>query len=222
MPPARRRSRTYDPATVRAALDAQRTALGGDAGTRATWAPVPAAPAPAPGTKTLTPARWALTARLGPAEVADAPGVDLAALDAALTAGTPLAPPFTVSPAAYAMAPADWAVACLVALALHAVDLGARPERKALATATRVLADALAEKAPGNAVEVRVPPFAAVQCVPGPRHTRGTPPNVVEADPVAWLRLATGRTGWAEALDAVALTASGERADLSGWLPLRG
>jgi hypothetical protein len=169
----------------------------------------------------LTPARWALTASLAPAEVAGAAAVDLAALDAAVAAGTPLAAPRTeAGPGPYATAPADWAVACLVALSLHAVDLGARPERRALATASRVLADALAEKAPGNSVEVRVPPFAAVQCVPGPRHTRGTPPNVVEADPVAWLRLATGRTGWTEALDAVALTASGERADLSGWLPL--
>ncbi len=77
-------------------------------------------------------------------------------------------------------------------------------------------------KAPGGSTEVRVPPFAVVQCVEGPRHTRGTPPNVVETDPLTWIRLATGRTGWAEALDAAKVSASGERADLSGLLPILG
>ncbi|MGH8571050.1 MAG: sterol carrier family protein, partial [Gammaproteobacteria bacterium] len=78
----------------------------------------------------------------------------------------------------------------------------------------------LAQVAPGTTVEVRVPPFAAVQCVAGPRHTRGTPPNVVETDPRSWLELATGRLGWATALTAGRLVASGTRADVSGWLPL--
>ncbi len=65
-----------------------------------------------------------------------------------------------------------------------------------------------------------MPPFAVVQCVEGPKHTRGTPPNVVETDPLTWLRLATGRTTWAEALDAAAVSASGERADIGDLLPV--
>jgi len=69
---------------------------------------------------------------------------------------------------------------------------------------------------------VRVPPFAAVQCVPGPRHTRGTPPNVIETDPLTWIALATGRTAWTQAVAAGAVQASGPRADLSGYLPLAG
>jgi Bacterial SCP ortholog len=65
-----------------------------------------------------------------------------------------------------------------------------------------------------------VPPYAVVQCIPGPRHTRGTPPNVVEADPLTWVALATGRLGWAEAAHDGRVRASGERADLSALLPL--
>jgi hypothetical protein len=67
---------------------------------------------------------------------------------------------------------------------------------------------------------VRIPPYAVVQCVEGPRHTRGTPPNVVETDPLTWVRLATGRLEWATALDEAKVSASGERADLSALLPL--
>ena len=78
----------------------------------------------------------------------------------------------------------------------------------------------LAERAPGRAVEVRVPPFAAIQCVEGQRHTRGTPPNVVEMDATTWLRLATGRLSWADAVAEARLSASGTRADLSPYLPL--
>ena len=81
-----------------------------------------------------------------------------------------------------------------------------------LPTAVRYLLQLLAEKAPGNAVEVRVPPFAAVQCVDGPRHTRGTPPNVVETDPRTWLLLATGRLDWDAAVAGGAVRASGTRA----------
>ncbi|MGA5701661.1 sterol carrier family protein [Peterkaempfera bronchialis] len=95
-----------------------------------------------------------------------------------------------------------------------------RYDRQALASATRLLADTLAEAAPGGAVELRVPPYAVVQCVEGPRHTRGTPPNVVETDPLTWIRLATGRTAWAAAVETGAVTASGERSDLSGHLPV--
>ena len=79
---------------------------------------------------------------------------------------------------------------------------------------------ALEVRAPGRSVEVRVPPFAAVQVVPGVRHTRGTPPAVVETDAETWLALATGRTTWGEALDSGSVVASGERTDLSPYLPL--
>ena len=75
-------------------------------------------------------------------------------------------------------------------------------------------------RAPGRSVEVRVPPYAAVQVVPGVRHTRGTPPAVIETDAETWLALATGRTTWHEALHDGAVTASGERTDLSPYLPL--
>ena len=86
--------------------------------------------------------------------------------------------------------------------------------------ATRFLLEELAARAPGRSVEVRVPPHGAVQCVAGPRHTRGTPPNVVETDPATWLRLATGSMAWDEAVGSGRLHASGERADLSPLLPL--
>ncbi len=123
---------------------------------------------------------------------------------------------------------ADFAVTRLVELVVHADDLAAATgvpvplDRQALASVVRLLADAFAERAPGNAVELRVPPFVAVQCVEGPRHTRGTPPNVVEMGPVTWLRLACGRVGWAAALEEAAVSASGDRADLSGYLPVLG
>ncbi|MGW6691143.1 sterol carrier family protein [Streptomyces sp. NPDC054961] len=121
---------------------------------------------------------------------------------------------------------ADFLVTRCVELVVHTDDLNRAAgldipvDRQALAACTRLLADALAVKAPGGAVEFRVPPFAVVQCVEGPRHTRGTPPNVVETDPLTWIRLATGRTSWAEALDEAQVRASGERADLSALLPL--
>ncbi|HET9257095.1 MAG TPA: sterol carrier family protein [Pseudonocardiaceae bacterium] len=97
---------------------------------------------------------------------------------------------------------------------------GLRPERAILARAVRVSLRALARMAPGGAVEVRVPPFAAVQCGAGPRHSRGIPPNVVETDPRTWLELATARLTWTEALTTNRLSASGPRADLSPWLPI--
>jgi hypothetical protein len=92
--------------------------------------------------------------------------------------------------------------------------------RPALASTVRVLAEILAAQSPGRSVELRVPPFVAVQVVPGPRHTRGTPPNVVETDPLTWLRLATGRTAFADAVIAGAVRASGTRADLTDYLPV--
>lgn len=78
----------------------------------------------------------------------------------------------------------------------------------------------LARRAPGNSVEVRVPPYAAAQVVPGVRHTRGTPPAVVETDADTWVALAIGALSWADAEAAGRLRASGERADLSAYLPL--
>ncbi|MGH3915634.1 MAG: sterol carrier family protein [Pseudonocardiaceae bacterium] len=96
------------------------------------------------------------------------------------------------------------------------------PGRAELAHAVRLSLRTLAQLTPGATVEVRVPPFAAVQCVAGLRHTRGTPPNVVETDPRTWLKLATGRELWAAALADGRLAVSGTRADVSGWLPLVG
>ena len=92
--------------------------------------------------------------------------------------------------------------------------------RDVLAPAVRYTLEELAERSPGRTLEVRVPPFGVTQCVPGPRHTRGTPPNVVETDPVTWLRLATGIQPWPEAVRSGAVRASGQRADLSALLPL--
>lgn len=77
----------------------------------------------------------------------------------------------------------------------------------------------LAERAPGRSVEVRVPPYAAAQVIAGVRHTRGTPPAVVEMDAETWIALATGEVSWAEAADS-SVRASGERTDLSEYLPL--
>ncbi len=105
---------------------------------------------------------------------------------------------------------------------LHDAQPGDPPayDRDALGLATRALAAELAANAPGRSVEVRVPPYAAVQCIAGPRHTRGTPPNVVETDPLTWLDLALGRLTWAAAVGAGKVRASGERSDLSAHLPL--
>ena len=86
--------------------------------------------------------------------------------------------------------------------------------------AARYLLYTLAARHPGRVLEVRIPPVAAVQCLPGPVHTRGTPPNVVETDPVTWIRLASGRLHWAAAVRSGAVHASGPRADLEAYLPL--
>jgi|SRR5437764_12164491 Bacterial SCP ortholog len=95
------------------------------------------------------------------------------------------------------------------------------PDRQALAAAVRLTARTLAAAAPGASVEVRIPPFAAVQCISGPRHTRGTPPNVVETDPRTWLLLATGLLRPEQARATGALRVSGSRAgEIDHWLPL--
>ena len=105
--------------------------------------------------------------------------------------------------------------------ALASVRAADSPDRNDLATAVRYLLQLLAEKAPGHTVEVRVPPFGAVQVLEGPRHTRGTPPNVVETDPVTWIAVALGDEHWADAAAAGRIIASGTRADVSDLLPLR-
>jgi hypothetical protein len=109
-----------------------------------------------------------------------------------------------------------------VTAVLAALDAAVPPDAGALRIAVRHLLQLLATRHPGHALEVRVPPVAAVQCLAGPRHTRGTPPNVVETDPETWIRLATGRLGWEEAVKSAAVQASGPRADLAAYLPLVG
>ncbi|MCZ2859149.1 sterol carrier family protein [Blastococcus sp. VKM Ac-2987] len=95
-----------------------------------------------------------------------------------------------------------------------------QPPRAVLGAAVKTTARWLAQQVPGRSVELRVPPHVAVQCIEGPRHTRGTPPNVVETDAATWLRLATGEIGWDEAVAGGRVSASGNRADLSQLLPL--
>jgi uncharacterized protein (TIGR03083 family) len=167
-------------------------------------------------------ALYADTAERLTEKLADAPGTRLLAtlpqaLDCARAGGTPMG----------AITLADYLVTRTVELVVHTDDLNAAVpgldipyDRQALAACTRLLADALAAKAPGGSTEVRVPPYAVVQCVEGPRHTRGTPPNVVETDPLTWIRLATGRLAWGQAREEARVSASGERADLSPYLPL--
>jgi hypothetical protein len=98
---------------------------------------------------------------------------------------------------------------------------GEQPPRAVVGAAVKTTARWLAQQVPGRSVEVRVPPHVAVQCVPGPRHTRGTPPNVIETDAATWLELATGATTWDDAVAAGKVSASGNRADLRPYLPLR-
>ncbi|EFG81252.1 hypothetical protein HMPREF0281_01424 [Corynebacterium ammoniagenes DSM 20306] len=103
---------------------------------------------------------------------------------------------------------ADW---------LHDFKAAPAPSRNELAKAVRTTARTLEHDAPGHSVELRVPPFVAVQCIEGPRHTRGTPPNVVECSPRTWLLLATGLLSW----DQADVDASGSRAaEIAAWLPI--
>ncbi|MFG2258728.1 maleylpyruvate isomerase family mycothiol-dependent enzyme [Streptomyces mirabilis] len=277
MPPARKRTRTYDPAKIRAAVLAQfgnvrqgvhtlteeqlaRPARLGDWSVRELAAHLTMAvetvsrnlDRPEPGAKELALLDWPFATAARAGDIADGtrelardnPDLDalyarveqritervatapddrlLAALPqapgSARAGGTPLG----------AMTLADYLVTRTVELVVHTDDLNRAAgadiplDRQALAACTRLLADALAVKAPGASTEVRIPPYAVVQCVEGPRHTRGTPPNVVETDPLTWIRLATGRTEWQTALDEAKVSASGERADLGGLLPLMG
>ncbi|GAC1324615.1 MAG: maleylpyruvate isomerase family mycothiol-dependent enzyme [Mycobacteriales bacterium] len=127
-----------------------------------------------------------------------------------------------------ALSLSDFLATRCVEAVVHSLDLaaavGRQPAGMVAAPAGRVVVRTLVEllvaRAPGRSVEVRIPPYAAVQCVAGPRHTRGTPPGVVEADPLAFVELATGRLAWALAVADGRVRASGERTDLSGYLPL--
>ena len=92
--------------------------------------------------------------------------------------------------------------------------------RAVTATAVRYTLEEVTARAPGNSVEVRVPPYGVTQCVEGPRHTRGTPPNVIECDAATWLAMVTGQVSWADAVASGKVAASGLRADLSELLPL--
>ncbi|WP_030422804.1 sterol carrier family protein [Streptomyces sp. NRRL F-5065] len=197
---------------------------------------------PAPARQDLRLADWPRLTTLpvpdagGPAPAPPADPADPAALDALLAdAGRRFAAALDAHPGtrllptgAGALPLADHVVTRAADLVVRADDLDtAVPgldvprDRQALAAATRLLADALAAGAPGGSTEVRVPPYAVVQCVEGPRHTRGTPPNVVETDPLTWVRLATGRLTWADAVAGALVSASGGRADLGALLPLR-
>ena len=121
---------------------------------------------------------------------------------------------------------ADYLATRCVELTVHSLDLADALGREvpldkdAASVASRLLAQVFAAGAPGRSVELRVPPYVAVQAVEGPRHTRGTPPNVVETDVTTWLEIATGRTSWYDAVEAGAISASGDRADLSAFLPV--
>lgn len=247
MPPAKKRARRYDSAKLRRAVLTQygtvRTAVARltpeQLAGRAVREPlarlhraagdivvVTEAPEPAPGDDLLAPERWPYAAARAAAEGGDPPQDTYEAVAEAVT-GT--ADTRRVATGAGPMRFPDYLVTRIVALTVHTDELNEALEpagitvpldREALATTTRLLADALATEAPGGSVELRIPPYAVVQCVEGPRHTRGTPPNVVETDPLSWLRLATGRLTWPDALHAAKLSASGDRADLSALLPL--
>lgn len=117
--------------------------------------------------------------------------------------------------------PAELRTALLAVTPWLADDGTPQPDRASMAAAVRLSARTLAQAAPGNSVELRVPPFVAVQCIAGPRHTRGTPPNVVETDPRTWLLLATGASTVEQAVASGQLHASGTRAqEIAHWLPL--
>ncbi|MFB6610858.1 sterol carrier family protein [Agromyces sp. NPDC056379] len=112
------------------------------------------------------------------------------------------------------------AVTLVQTVTAEGADAATSLDRSTLALAVRYSLQLLAEEAPGGTVEVRVPPFGAVQCIEGPKHTRGTPPNVVETDVTTWLALATGTLSWADARAAGRVHASGQRADLGDVLPI--
>ena len=118
-------------------------------------------------------------------------------------------------PARRRISPTDGKAALAVCLAL-----GEGAPRAVVATAVRYLLEELAARHPGRSVEVRVPPFGAVQCIEGPVHRRGTPPNTIETDAATWLALATGSLTWEAAVDSGDVRHSGIRADLRAFLPV--
>lgn len=107
-----------------------------------------------------------------------------------------------------------------VAVCLAAYDAEVLPERATERQAVKQALACLTEVAPGNSVEVRIPPYAAVQAVAGIRHRRGNPPASVECDARTWLEVASGRLTWADAIAAGRIFASGERSDLAALMPL--
>ncbi|MFI8188306.1 sterol carrier family protein [Streptomyces sp. NPDC085946] len=265
MPPAKKRSRTYDPVKIRTAVLAQfgnvRAAVPsltpeqlalptrlGDWTVRelvahvgmALRAVVRLTDLPAPARQDGTLLDWPSAIGASAPDIAgharalaeDHPDLDayLAATEERFTASLAAHPGGRLLDTnAGALPLSDYLVTRTVELIVHTDDLNdavpglAVPyDRQALAACTRLLADALAARAPGGSTEVRVPPYAVVQCVEGPRHTRGTPPNVVETDPLTWIRLAAGRTTWRDAVRDAKVSASGERADLTAYLPLLG
>ncbi len=144
-------------------------------------------------------------------------GDAIAAAAAGLAGVDPARPVMT---AAGGMRLGDLLVALAVDGVVHGLDLGVDPHRDAVRIVVRTFTGLLVARAPGRCVEVRVPPFAAVQVVEGPRHTRGTPPNVVETDPVTFVDVAVGRLSWMDAVADGRVRASGSRADLRPYLPL--
>lgn len=110
--------------------------------------------------------------------------------------------------------PADPAA---VGAALNRIEAGEEADLRLL---VKHFLAVLSLRAPGNSVEVRVPPYAAAQVIPGVRHTRGTPPAVIEMEAATWIALATGAATWTAALESGVVRASGERADLTPYLPL--
>ncbi|MFM9050247.1 MAG: sterol carrier family protein [Actinomycetota bacterium] len=118
------------------------------------------------------------------------------------------------------MSAADPQLAQQLEACLVAYNMDRTPDPAVERAAVKATLDLLTQKAPGKSVEVRIPPYAAVQVVEGVKHRRGTPAAVVEADAATWLRVAAGQLQWADAVSTGKLTASGERSDLSAYLPL--
>jgi hypothetical protein len=116
--------------------------------------------------------------------------------------------------------PARLRVADPAEVAAALARLAEQPEPADLRLLTKHFLAVLEQRAPGHSVEVRVPPYAAVQVIPGVRHTRGTPPAVVETDAETWIALATGELTWTDAVSSARVSASGERTDLTPYLPL--
>jgi len=110
----------------------------------------------------------------------------------------------------------------LVAAVWTELEAGTEVPRDRLRAAVKAALSELSRRAPGRSVEVRIPPLAAAQVIPGSTHRRGTPPAVVETDPSTWLALVLGHREWAEAVATGVVHASGSRSDLSEHLPLWG